>query len=115
MEANPKVVGAMGAQGRPSLVVVVLVLAVVVDAGSWMSWVVVEIVLVVAVWDRRLRRRKRDRAVGTQSFDRRVRSRNACASFRAMRLSEPNSTWYVPPLRITRRRHALVTGFGERR
>jgi hypothetical protein len=118
VEANPKVVGAMArATGTAVvLVVVVLVLAVVVDAGVVdVVWVVVEIVLVVAivVLVVELVVGSVIGLLGHSPSIAGARSRNACASSRAMRLSEPNSTWYVsPPPRITRRRHALVTGFG---
>ena len=121
VEANPKVVGAMArATGTAVvLVVVVLVLAVVVDAGVVdVVWVVVEIVLVVAivVLVVELVVLVVGSVIGLLGHSPSIagaRSRNAFASSRAMRLSGPNSTWYVsPPPRITRRRHALVTGFG---
>ena len=111
VEPKPRLVGEMprAAGAGVVLVVVVLVLGVVVDARVVdVVWVVVEIVLVVELVV--------GSVIGLSGHSPWVdgaRSRNACASSRLMRLSEPNSTWYVsPPPRITRRRHPLVPGFG---
>jgi hypothetical protein len=122
VDAKPKVVGAMArATGTAVvLVVVVLVLVVVVDARVVdVVWVVVEVVAVVLVVVFAVVLvvvLVVGSVIGLLGHSPSVdgaRSRNAWASSRTMRLSEPKSTWYVsPPPRITRRRHPLVPGFG---
>jgi hypothetical protein len=136
VEAKPKLGGAMARAGGASVVLVVEVLVpVVVGGDAWVVdvvglvvegvlvvvdvvWIVVEVVLVVVdvvgvVVEVVLVVGSVMGLLGHSPSIDGARRMNAWASFRAMRLSGPKSTWYVsPPPRITRRRHPLVPGFG---